>query len=137
MATIEAMQVLVDTNVIVDITGDSNEWLTWSISQMEKHVGCLLINPIIYAELCIPLDSADEVDRLVAVFGLEYLELPKAALFLAARAFRRYRQCGGTKSAPLPDFFIGAHAAALEIPILTRDVGRYATYFPEVTLITP
>ena len=74
---------------------------------------------------------------MIVSLGLVYLELPREALFLAAKAFRRYRRQGGTKTSPLPDFFIGAHALVLGIPILTRDVSRYRTYFPEVQLISP
>ena len=79
----------------------------------------------------------DEAEALIAMLGLVYLELPREALFLAARAFRQYRRRGGTKTSPLPDFFIGAHALVLGIPILTRDISRYRTYFPEVRLISP
>jgi predicted nucleic acid-binding protein len=102
---------------------------------METFAGRLAINPVIYAELCFPLLSAEETDQLVAYLGLKYREFSRESLFLAAQAYKIYRKRGGTKTAPLPDFFIGAHAAALGVPIITRDVTRYQTYFPSVTLI--
>lgn len=103
---------------------------------MEFHQG-LIINPVIYSELCVALESVEEAEALIAMLGLVYLEFPREALFLAARAFRQYRRRGGMKTSPLPDFFVGAHAAVLEIPLLTRDVIPYRTYFPKVKLIAP
>lgn len=129
--------VLVDSNVVMDVTGQDPRWEAWSAKQIETFAGRLAINPVIYAELCFPLASAEEADQLIAYLGLEYRELSRESLFLASQAFRAYRKRGGTKTAPLPDFFIGAHAAALEVPIITRDVTRYQTYFPKVTLIAP
>jgi predicted nucleic acid-binding protein len=133
----EARQVLVDTNILVDITEGGGEWTAWSRERVvEFHAG-LIINPVIYSELCVPLESLEEAEALIAMLGLVYLEFPREALFLAARAFRQYRRRGGMKTSPLPDFFVGAHAAVLEIPLLTRDVIPYRTYFPEVRLISP
>lgn len=129
--------VLVDSNVVIDITSRDPHWEEWSALQLETSAGRLAINPVIYAELCFQLPSADEADQLIAYLGLEYREFTRESLFLAAKAYRIYRQRGGTKSAPLPDFFIGAHAAALGVPIITRDVTRYQTYFPNVPLISP
>ena len=131
------MAVLVDTNVIADVIYQDPVWASWANAQLSQFADGLLINPIVYAELCYRASSELEVDQLVAEFGFRYEELPKQALFLAAKAFRAYRQRGGTKTAPLPDFFIGAHAEAMGIPILTRDEGRYRTYFPAVALICP
>lgn len=133
----EAPFVLVDSNVVMDITGRDPQWEAWSAGQLEAFAGRLAINPVIYAELCFPLASVEEADQLVAYLGLNYREFSRESLFLAALAFRACRQRGGAKASPLPDFFIGAHAAALGVPILTRDVARYQTYFPEVTLISP
>ncbi len=132
------MPVLVDSNVILDIVNDDPVWGDWSDGQvtMLQPAG-LLINPMIYSELCARSDATTEVDQLMIQLKLEFLEFSREALFLAAKAFLLYRQRGGTKSAPLPDFFIGAHAEAIGIPILTRDQGRYKTYFPSVPLICP
>ena len=129
--------VVVDSNVVMDITSRDPQWEEWSAGQLAAFAGRLAINPAIYAELCFPLASADEADQLVAYLGLSYREFTRESLFLTAQAFRAYRQRGGARTAPLPDFFIGAHAAALGVPILTRDTDRYQTYFPGVTLISP
>jgi len=133
----ESPLVIVDTNVLLDVTGQDERWADWSQGQMAQHATRLMVNPLIYTELCYEAGNAGEVDAILLSLGLRYEELPRHALFLAARAFRLYRERGGAKSAPLPDFFIGAHAAALEVPIITRDVARYRTYFPEVELISP
>ena len=131
------MAVLVDTNVLSDIIHADPRWEPWAEARILEYFGMLLINPIIYAELACRADSVEELEEILSPFELEYLELPKAALFQASQAFMAYRKRGGNKASPLPDFFIGAHAAVLKLPILTRDVGRYRTYFPQVELITP
>ena len=132
------MRVLVDSNVILDIVNDDPIWGDWSDGQVTLlQPAGLLINPMIYSELCARSNSTSEVDALMIQLKLEFLELSREALFLAAKAFLIYRQRGGTKTAPLPDFFIGAHAEAMGIPILTRDSARYKTYFPSVRLICP
>ena len=131
------MPVLLDTNVIADVLYGDPLWAEWSRKQIEDHAGELLINPLIYAELCYRATSASQVDQLISGLGFRYEETPRAALYLAAQAFRAYRQRGGSKTSPLADFFIGAHAEVLGVPILTRDVARYRTYFPSVVLICP
>ena len=90
-----------------------------------------------YAELSLSYDSIDTLDARVADLKLALRELPRAALFLAGHAFRKYRRAGGSRSGVLPDFFVGAHAAVLDCAILTRNAGRYRTYFPTVELVTP
>ncbi len=132
------MPVIVDSNVILDIASDDPEWGAWSDAQVTKHHRRgLAINPMIFAELCAGAENKAEVEEVVSDLKLEYREIPREALFLAAKAFLQYRRRGGTKTSPLPDFFIGAHAAVLGISILTRDKGRYAKYFPKVRLICP
>ena len=132
------MPVLVDSNVVLYIVNDDLVWADWSDGQMTRlQPTGLLVNPMIYAELCAGSETASEVDGILDQLKLEYQELSREALFLAAKAFLKYRKQGGTKTAALPDFFIGAHAAVLGIPILTRDPGRYKTYFPGVPLICP
>ena len=132
------MPVMVDSNVIFDVTNDDPVWADWSDAQITVHqsVG-LLVNPLIYTELCTQAKVTADVDKLLAELKLELLELPREALFLAAKAYLKYRRQGGIKTAPLPDFFIGAHAQVLGVPILTRDAGRYTSYFPGVPLICP
>jgi len=132
------MPVLVDSNVILDIASDDPAWGAWSDAQVTRHQQKgLVINSLIYAELCVGAENLIEVDELLANLKLEYRELSREVLFLAAKAFLQYRRRGGTKTSPLPDFFIGAHAEVLRLPILTRDEGRYKTYFPKVRLICP
>ncbi len=128
--------VLIDSNVIIDISRDDPEWKHWSVAALAD-CDNPVINPLIFAELSYVHASAAGVNQLLDRLEIGYEEIPKEGLFQAAQAYKNYRQRGGTKTAPLPDFFIGAHAAALGIPLLTRDAGRYKTYFPEVKLITP
>lgn len=129
--------VLVDTNVLLDVIEHDDLWAEWSQDKMHHHVGRMVVNPIIYAELCYESGDTDDVDAILLTLGLGYMELSRQSLYLAAQAFKLYRQRGGNKTTPLPDFFIGAQAAALGVPIITRDVNRYRTYFPSVTLICP
>lgn len=131
------MPVLVDTNVICDVLYRDPRWEAWSDSQINQHKGNLWINPLVYAELAAQADSSDQVDLIVETLGLHYEELPREALFLAAQAHRAYRLRGGSKTSPLPDFFIGAHAQAAGLTLLTRDTQGYQTYFPKVCLISP
>lgn len=132
------MGVFVDSNIIFDLVNKDPAWLDWSRSALQQHAsGKLCTNAVVYAELCTNAVSTDEVDALLNSMGIVLLELPRNALFLAAKAHLSYRRKGGTKTSPLPDFFIGAHAAVMGIPLLTRDEGRYRTYFPQVELICP
>ncbi len=132
------MAVLVDTNVIIDVLTDDPSWAEWSITQLDKYSASgLITNPVVYAELCFGSPSAEFVDDVVRRFGLSYQEIPRQGLFRAAQAFSRYRERKGTKVSPLPDFFIGGHAEAAGIALLTRDTTRMKTYFPGVRLIAP
>jgi len=130
--------VLVDFNVLLDISTQDPRWFAWSSEQLEPliNAGEAAINPIIYAELATAYSSAIELDtKLVPPGDFHRLPHPYTAAFPAARAFTAYRRAGGTRTSPLPDFFIGAHAE--DIQILTRDPVRYRTYFPNVRLICP
>jgi predicted nucleic acid-binding protein len=130
---------LVDTNVLIDVVENDPQWAEWSLDQLRRRAQLtpLAINPIIYAELSVAFSTIEMLDEVVATMELRHLELPRPALFLAGKAFTRYRQQGGTKSSVLADFFIGAHAAVAGLPLLTRDVRRYRAYFPTVELIAP
>ncbi len=130
---------LVDTNVILDLFLDDPVWANWSETMLTQYSvdGALYINPIIYAELSIGFTRIEELEEAISRAGFEMLALPKEGLFLAGKVFLRYRQSGGTRSLPLPDFFIGAHAAVLNMPLMTRDGRRYRTYFPSLQLVTP
>lgn len=131
-------RVLVDSNVIIDIANDDPEWFEWSGGWLRTlKRSRLLINPLILAEIGVLAESAEEVEDLETRLKLERTPLPWRAAFLAGKAFLAYRQAGGKKSSPLPDFYIGAHAQVAGLALLTRDARRYRTYFPEVRLIAP
>ena len=130
---------LVDTNVLVDVLEDDPQWSEWSVRQLraQSKIHRLAINPIIYAELSLTFSTAEALDQAVDDLDLAMIEIPRPALFLAGKAFIRYRRQGGTKSNVLGDFFIGAHAAVSGLAVLTRDTRRYASYFPSVVMVSP
>ncbi|TPI25020.1 type II toxin-antitoxin system VapC family toxin [Mesorhizobium sp. B3-2-1] len=130
---------LVDTNVLLDLVTDDPKWADWSIGQLEAASldGPLLINDAVYAELAVRYERIEDLDAFVDEAGLDLAPMPRAALFLAGKVFTQYRKPGGSRTGVLPDFFIGAHAAVNGLPLLTRDIGRYRTYFPSLKLITP
>jgi predicted nucleic acid-binding protein len=130
---------LVDTNVILDVISNDPQWAAWSQAQLDAASlkSTLIINPVIYAELSIAYERIEELEALIERAGFRLDPIPREALFLAGRAFLQYRKRRGTKTGVLPDFFIGAHAAVTGMPLLTRDTGRYATYFPSLKLISP
>ena len=130
---------LVDTNILLDLVTNDADWADWSQRQLEAAAvrGPVLINDVVYAELSVGFLRLEEVEALLAAAQIELTAMPREALFLAGKVFQRYRASGGTRSGVLPDFFIGAHAAVAKIPLLTRDVRRYRTYFPTVQLIAP
>lgn len=130
---------LVDTNILLDVLTDDPVWADWSQRQLEVAAlkGRLLINPVVYAELSVRFVRIEDLDLVIEEADFMLEELPRAALFLAGKAFLRYRSVGGTKTGVLPDFFIGAHAAVSGRALLTRDVSRYRAYFPIVQLIAP
>lgn len=130
---------LVDTNVLVDVLEDDEEWAEWSLQQLraQSQVHELAINPVIYAELSLTFESVEALEAILERMQLDVLEIPRPALFLAGKAFIQYRRRGGQRNNVLPDFFIGAHAAVERCGILTRDAARYRGYFPTVALLTP
>ena len=129
---------LVDTTVLLDVVTSDPVWLQGSIAALDAASagGPIVINAIIYAELSGRYARIEKLDTFVDGIGLELIEFPRASLFLAGKTFGRYRLSGGTRTNVLPDFLIGAQASVLDLPILTRDVRRYRTYFPSVHLIT-
>ena len=130
---------LVDTNVLVDVLENDPEWADWSIAQLQAQskVHRLVINPVIYSELSLTFSTVEALDKVLDDMELQMLEIPKPALFLAGKAFVKYRRSGGVKHNVLGDFFIGAHAAVSGLPVLTRDARRYRNYFPGVRLVAP
>lgn len=131
--------ILVDTNVLLDVAGADPNWASWSVASLQDAAleGPLLINCVIYAELSVRYETVEDLEEFLERAGAVMQDIPGEALFLAGKAFFQYRRAGGKRTGVLPDFFIGAHAALLGIPILTRDVGKYRTYFPTVTLRAP
>lgn len=131
--------ILLDANVILDIWDRDPVWHTWSRDQLSRLslIDELAINPIAYAEISARFSTSAALDQKLEDLGAIVLSIPRRAAFLAGKAFVQYRRQGGTKGNVLPDFFIGAHAAVLGCPLLTRDTRRYAAYFPSVRLIAP
>lgn len=131
--------ILVDTNVFVDLWTRDPVWGAWSEDALARaaEAGPLGINPIIYAELCLGFERESQLQETLGDAGVRRLPLPYQAAWPAARAFAAYRKRGGRRSAPLPDFFVGAHALVEGLTLLTRDARRYRTYFPGVRLIAP
>jgi predicted nucleic acid-binding protein len=131
--------VLVDSNVLLDILEEDATWYEWSAMQLQKAADCcsLIINPVIYAEVSVGFKRIEELEEALSPEIFLRKPIPWEAAFLAGKCFIRYRKLGGTKHSPLPDFFIGAHAAVAGLTLLTRDAARYRTYFPSLTLITP
>jgi predicted nucleic acid-binding protein len=131
--------ILVDTNVLLDVLQDDPKWATWSQGQLESAAltDRLAINPVIYSELSMSFERIEELEQVVTDARLVIEPIPREALFLAGKVFLDYRRRKGSKQGVLPDFYIGAHAAIAGCPILTRDVGRYRSYYPTVPLIAP
>jgi predicted nucleic acid-binding protein len=133
------MITLVDSNVILDLVTNDPAWGAWSAETLSRVAdeSMLAVNPIIFAEVSIGFAMVEELEDLLPSRDFARLELPYEAAFLAGKAFLSYRKRGGRRSAPLADFYIGAHAAVAGMRLLTRDPRRYRTYFPSVTLIAP
>lgn len=131
--------VLVDSNIILDVFLNDLKWADWSESKLEEysHYSTLYINTIVYSEISIGFKLIEELENAINKAGFQMLEIPKEALFLAGKVYLKYKKSKGVKRSPLPDFFIGAHAAVLNLDLLTRDVSRYQSYFPTVKLIAP
>lgn len=138
-STGNAHEVLIDSNIILDIVTHDAHWYDWSAGQLETlaedHL--LIINPIIYSEVSVGFDRIEDLDEALPTEFFRREDLPWEAGFLAGKCFIKYRKSGGTRRSPLPDFYIGAHAAIRGIPLMTRDTPRYSSYFPKLTLISP
>lgn len=130
---------LVDSNVLLDLFDEASEWREWSDATLTRTAARsrLVINPIIFAEICAGFDTLDDVEDALPPAYVRREALPWEAAFLAGRAFVQYRRRGGQRSAPLPDFYIGAHAAVAGYTLLTRDAARYRHYFPTVKVVSP
>ncbi len=131
--------VLVDSNVLLDVLTEDPKWLTWSAEALARCAdrAGLAINPIVYAEVSIGFDRIEDLDSALPAAVFVRSPLPWEAAFLAGKCFQTYRRRGGERRSPLPDFYIGAHAAVAGLTLLTRDPARYRTYFPKLELIAP
>jgi predicted nucleic acid-binding protein len=131
--------VLVDSNVMLDLATTDGTWSAWSEAEMRRLADetTLVINPLIYAEVSVRYETVEELEAVVPPELFQRDPLPYEAAVLAAKCFRIYRRRGGTRTSPLPDFYIGAHAAVRDYRLLTRDAQRYRTYFPSIELIAP
>ena len=130
---------LVDSNVLLDIATEDPAWYEWSAEALANaaNEGPLILNAIVYAEVSIGFATIEELDDALPLSVFEREHLPFEAAFLAGKAFLAYRRRGGARPVPLPDFYIGAHAAINSHRLLTRDAQRYRAYFPTVRLLTP
>jgi predicted nucleic acid-binding protein len=126
-------------NVLLDVFTRDPKWLDWSLARLEQAavVGPLVINDVVYAETSSRYPAIEDFETALTGAGVTVASTPRKALFLAGKAFMRYRSAGGTRTGVLADFFIGAHAAVEVLPLLTRDARRYRNYFPTLVLIAP
>ena len=131
--------VFIDSCVLLDLFTDDQNWAEWSESVLEKYslTNTLYINSIVYTELSMGFKKIEELEDAIDALSLRVLEIPREALFLTGKVFLKYRKNKGTKTSPLPDFFIGAHTSVSQFDLITRDVSKYKTYFPQVKLIHP
>ena len=130
---------LVDSNVLFDYLSEDEEWNDWSGAMLSEaaHRGTIVINALVYAEVGIRYSRIEDLDEALPAEYFVRVPLPWEAAFLAGKCFERYRRRGGTKRSPLPDFYIGAHAAVAGMTLLTRDARRYRTYFPKLRIVAP
>ena len=130
---------LIDSNVLLDLMTENPQWFSWSAAAAERAAdrSRIVINAVIYAEVSVRYSRIEELEAALPKAILHREEIPYEAAFLAGKSFLAYRRRGGTKQSPLPDFFIGAHAAIAGYQLLTRDAARYRTYFPSLPLIAP
>lgn len=130
---------LVDSNVLLDVLTEDEQWLGWSMDALATaaELGLLYTNPIVFSEVSVRFSRVEDVDEALPAIDFRRASLPWAAAFLAGKAFTSYRARRGTKTSTLPDLFIGAHAAGDDLALLTRDARRYRTYLPTVELMAP
>ena len=129
---------LVDTNVWIDCMDGDSPWHNWALDQVQTccEAGLLHVNVVVYTELLVPEPDIGLLDAMLDIYEVQRSNLPWSCAALAAKAFSSYRLRGGVKSKPLPDFYIGAHAAVANLTLLTRDAGAYQTYFPRLKRVS-
>lgn len=131
--------VFIDSCILLDLFTDDPNWANWSENILDQYsqTNTLYINSIVYTEVSIGFNKIEELEKAIEVLGIKVLEIPREALFLTGKAFLKYRKNKGTKKSPLPDFFIGAHTTVSSFDLITRDIRKFRTYFPQVKLIHP
>jgi len=131
--------IFIDSCVLLDLFTNDPNWVEWSENILEQysHTNTLYINSIVYTEVSIGFNKIEELEIAISELDIKVLEIPREALFLTGKTFLKYRKNKGTKNSPLPDFFIGAHASVSNFDLVTRDIDKYKTYFPQVKLINP
>jgi len=131
--------ILIDSCVLLDLFTNDPKWASWSEDILGRcsQTNTLFINSIVYTEISIGFNRIEEVEDAIKKVGVTVLEIPRESLFLAGKTFLDYRRNKGTKSSTLPDFFIGAHATVSSFDLVTRDIAKYKTYFPNIKLICP
>jgi predicted nucleic acid-binding protein len=131
--------ILVDSCVLLDVLTEDPHWFGWSSQTLERCAehSMLVINPVIYSEVSIRFEIIEELEETLPKTMFDRRDIPWEAAFLAGKCYLKYRKAGGLRTAPLPDFFIGAHAAVQKMDLLTRDTRRYKTYFPTISIISP
>ncbi len=131
--------ILIDSCVLLDLFTNDPNWADWSENILDRYsqTNTLYINSIIYTEVSIGFNKIEEVEKPLTELDIKVLEIPREALFLTGKVFLKYRKNKGTKTAPLPDFFIGSHATVSKFDLITRDRAKYKTYFPQIKLIHP
>lgn len=130
---------IIDTNVLIDLSDDGEEWFAWSAARVAEaaSAGRVIVNQVIYSELAGGYATREDLEGTLRRAGLAKEEVPWDAAFMAGIAFQVYRSRGGSRRVPLPDFFIGAHALVRGYKLLTRDRGYFAGYFPSLDVIAP
>lgn len=130
---------LVDSNVLLDVITEDDAWFDWSAAMLTEAAdrGPVLINAIVYAEVAAGFERIEDLDDALPEAWYRRVPLPWEAAFLAGQCFVKYRRTGGTRRSPMPDFYIGAHAALAGLTLLTRDQARYRSYFPTLHLLAP
>ena len=131
--------IFIDSCVLLDLFTNDPNWVEWSENILEQysHTNTLYVNSIVYTETSIGFNKIEELEMAISELDIKVLEIPREALFLTGKTFLKYKKNKGTKNSPLPDFFIGAHASVSNFDLVTRDIDKYKTYFPQVKLINP